>query len=304
MNNQSPTFTTSATLYPANQTALKDSEAADVSVTVNNQGSDPIYEYTSPGLQLNIPDANTYAATKTVTRSGGDYNISTANYNLQVKRVENGKVADKDMTIFIANTAPTISITSNNGTRMRSGGNDNTSQQNYNVVITSTQRLKQAPTLTAPHGTLGTFSFNSNNTSFTATMGVHDNDTKGTHTFTGLTVIGLAGKVQNNINTGANYVFGGFVSRTVDLAATLNETDINVLWVDYNKLTFSWSKNSDVSIRAPAGTTTQITNNWCILSQTSSNTGAPGGPVTVKILDFSKANAATVDSEITMEETI
>ncbi len=305
VNNQAPTFSSGSITYPPGQSALKDVESATVNVVVNNQGGNSAqYTYSSPNNQLSINNTGSYAANKTATRSSGDYNINTTNYRLVVNRVENGRSATKNITVFIAHVAPTINIVTNNGTRMRSGGNDNTSQQNYDVVITSTQRLKQAPTLTAPHGTLGSFSFNANSTSLSANMGVHDNNTKGTHTFTGLNAIGLAGKTQNNVNTGADYVFGGFVSRTVDLVATLNETDINVLWVDYTKLTFSWSKNSDVTIRAAAGTTTQITNNWCILSQTSSNTGTPGGPVTVKILDFSKANAATVDSEITMEETI
>lgn len=304
VNNQAPTFSSGSITYPTGQSALKDTESATVNVVVNNQGDNAQYTYSSPTNQLTINNTGSYAANKTASRASGNYNINTTNYRLVVNRVENGRSATKNMIVFIAHEAPTINIVTNNGTRMRSGGNDNTSQQYYNVVMSSNQRLKQAPTLTAPEGTLGSFNFNNNSTTFTATMGVHDNNDKGSFTYTGLNAIGLAGKTQTTINTGDAYVFGGFVSRTVDLEATLNETDINVLWVNYNKLTFSWSKNSDVSIRAAAGTTTQITNNWCILSQISSNTGNPGGPVTVKILDFSKANAATVNSEITVEETI
>ena len=305
VNNQAPTFSTGSITYPTGQSALKDTEDATVNVVVSNQGGvNAQYTYSSPNNQLTINNTGSYAANKTATRSSGDYNINTTNYRLVVNRVENGRSATKNMTVFIAHAAPTINIVTNNGTRMRSGGNDNTSQQNYNVVMSSTQRLKQAPTLTAPEGTLGNFNYNANSTTFTATMGVHDNNDKGSFTYTGLNAVNLANRAQTTINSGSTYVFGGFVSRTVTLGAFLNETEINVLWVTYNKLTLSWSKNSDVNIRVAAGTTNQITNSWCILDQTTSNTGTAGGPITVKILDFSKTNAVSEDSTITIQETV
>ena len=305
VNNQAPTFSTGSITYPTGQSALKDAESATVNVVVNNQGGvNAQYTYSSPNNQLSINNTGSYAANKTATRSSGNYNINTANYRLVVNRVENGRSSTKNITVFIAHVAPTINIVTNNGTRMRSGGNDNTSQQNYNVVMSSTQRLKQAPTLTAPEGTLGNFNYNAGSTTFTATMGVHDNNDKGSFTYTGLNAVNLANRAQNTINSGGSYVFGGFVSRTVTLEAFLSETDINVLWVTYNKLTISWSKNSDVNIRVAAGTTSQTTNSWCILDQTNSNTGTAGGPITVKILDFSKTNAVSEDSTITIQETV
>lgn len=131
---------------------------------------------------------------------------------------------------------------------------------------------------------------------------MHDNDTKGTHTYTGLVATNLAGRTTNIISSGEGYVFGGFVTRTVPLQAFQSETQIDVLWTTYNKLVLNWSKDSAVNIRQPAGTTNQISDSWCVLNQTTSNTG--NKPITIKILDTSKTNAVSEDSIITIQETV
>lgn len=296
VNNQKPTFSSPSISYPTNQSALKNSESANVNITVSNQGSNPSYVYSSPNSELNITDVTTYNVTKTVSRSSGTYNVNVNNFTLTVKRRENGTEDSKSAVVFIAHTAPTLSISSNNGNRMKSGGNDNTSQQNYNVVIsTGNQRLLEAPTLAAPHGTLGSFSYTASSVTFTASMGVHDNDTKGTHTYTSISAKNLAGITVTNISSGSTYIFGGFVSRTKTLSAQTNEVSINVLHSDYTKVTIAWSANSSVTTRKPIDTTTQTTNAWCLASTSST-------PVTVRILDFSKTNSTTVDSTITIQE--
>lgn len=302
VNNQPPTFSNGDVTYPENQQALKEQETATVNLTVSNQGAEPTYNYTTPQNQISIPEPSTYSENKNVTRVAGDYNISSNNYRLQVTRKENAKSATKSIVVKIADADPTININTNNNTRMRSGGNDNTTQQNYNVVISSNQLLKQAPTLSAPVGTLGEFNYNNNSTTFTATIGVHDNDVKGTHTYTGLTAVNLANRTTQTITSGEQYTFGGFVSRTVPLLAFQNEATINVLWSTYNKLTINWSKDSAVSNRLQPGTTAQTTDSWCILDQTTSNTGTI--PIIVKILDYSKTNAVSEDSTITVQEAV
>ena len=302
VNNQKPTFSSGTITYPTGQLAIKDSENAQVRIVVSNQGASPTYSYTTPRNELSIANPGTYSETKFASRIAGIYNISNNNYQLTVTRVENDNTDSKSMTVLIAQDAPTINITTNNGTRMRSGGNDNTSQQNYTVRITSSQRLAQAPTLSAPVGTLGSFSYSFTSTTFDATIGVHDNDTKGTHTYTGLVATNLAGRTTNIISSGEDYVFGGFVTRTVPLQAFQSETQIDVLWTTYNKLVLNWSKDSAVNIRQPAGTTNQISDSWCVLDQTTSNTG--NKPITIKILDTSKTNAVSEDSTITIQETV
>ena len=302
VNNQKPTFGSTNITYPTGQLAIKDSESAQVKIPVNNQGISPVYDYNSPRGELSISNSTTYSEIKFANRISGTYNISNSNYNLTVTRTENDNTASKSMTVLIAQDAPTINIMTNNGIRMRSGGNDNTSQQNYTVRITSSQRLSQAPILSAPAGTLGNFNYSFTSTTFDATIGVHDDDTKGTHTYTGLVATNLAGRTTNIISSGENYVFGGFVARTLSLQAFQSEVIMNTLWTTYNKLTLNWSKDSAVNIRQPAGTTNQITNSWCILDQLTSNTGDK--PVTIKILDTSKTNAVSEDSTITIQESI
>ena len=308
VNNQTPTLGNTTITYPANQQALKDSETATVNLTVNNQGQNPVYEYTSPNSQLTITSDATYAANKTVTRVGGDYNISTNNYKLLVKRVENGTSGSKNTVVFIAHVAPTISITSNNGTRMRSGGNDNTSQQNYNIVMSSNQILIQAPTLAASNGgTLGTFNFNANSTSLSASMTVHDNDAKGTHSYSSLNAVGLARRAQTSISSGGSYILGGFVSRVLSMNPFGETVSANVLWSTYNKLTLSWSKYPSTTYESkPAGTTGNFADPnkifWSVTDQTSSNTGTT--PITFKILDNSKTSTSTSSTSVTVEETV
>lgn len=299
VNNQTPTIATASITYPAGQQALKDSEQATVNMTVTNQGSTPNYTYSDPlGSELNITQVSTYQADKSVSRKGGGYNISNANFKLLVKRRENGSQSSKTAIVNIANTAPTLSIASNGGARMRSGGNNNTSQQNYNIVIsTGGQRLLQAPTLGAPHGTLGAFDYSTTATTFTASMGVHDNDSKGDHNYSSINAVNLAGKTVTSISSGDEYTFGGFVSRTIDLSAQTNEVSINVLHVDYSKVSISWSGNSGVTSRQPIDTTAQTTNGWCLASATSV-------PVTVRILDFSKTSASSVDTTVTIQEIV
>lgn len=300
VNNQTPTISAATVTYPTNQSALKDSEQATVNMVVTNQGSSPTYTYSDPSTttELTISSASTYSADKQVTRQGGGYNVSSANFQLLVNRNENGTNSTQTAIVNIADTAPTLTVSSNGGTRMRSGGNDGTSQQNYDIVIsTGGQRLIQAPTLGAPEGTLGTFSHSANATTFTASMGVHDNDSKGTHTYSSINAVNLAGKTVTTIGSGSQYTFGGFVSRTKTLTAQTNEVEINVLHVTYTKVTLSWSGNSSVNSRQAIDTTTQTTNGWCLASTAST-------PVTVRILDFSKTSASSVDTTITIEETI
>lgn len=302
VNNRAPSIANAVISYPGTQQALKGNETATVQMEVTNAGSNPSYQYSDPlqgSSQLNIQGGETtYSASKTVQRSSGGYNVSVANYQLVVTRTENGASTTKQAIVQIADTAPTLTVSSNNGARMRSGGNDGTSQQYYNIVIsTGGQRLLQAPTLGVPHGTLGPFNHSATATTFTASMGVHDDNSKGNHTYSSINAVNLAGKTVSSITSGSTYTFGGFVSRTLDLSAQTNEVEMNVLHTTYSKVTISWSANSSVTARKPIDTTTQTTNAWCLASTNAT-------PVTVRILDFSKTNATTVDSTITVEESV
>ena len=154
-----------------------------------------------------------------------------------------------------------------------------------------------------PVGSIGSWSANSQKTRYTSTLAVHDNDAKGTHTYTGMSATGITGLSTNVISSGADYVFGGFVSRVVDISAP-GQADayINVLWSDYNKLSLTWSTGVQIPNKAPAGTTNQITGTWAVVSQTVPDTGTT--PVEVRILDYSATGAISTPTTVTIEEAV
>lgn len=306
VNNVKPTFSFGGVTYPAGQSALKGSEEATVALTITNTDGGSTYTYSDNNrgeIEQSSDPWDTYKQNIKVKHKNSTYNVTSSNFKCVATRESNGSVNEYTTAIAVAAAAPTITIASNSGNRMRSGGNDGTSKGSYTIRITSNQRLKQAPTLSAPEGDLGTFSYSSNSTTFNATMEVHDNDPKGTFQYTGLEAINQAGVSTNTITSGAQYELGGFKSRTVNLIPGTNSQVINVLWSNYNKLSLTWSAGISLT-RAAAGTSPTVTGKWCISDQTVSNTGTPGGPITILILDTSAAGNWTTPSTLTIQEAV
>ena len=277
VNNIKPAFNFGGVTYPSGQTALKGSEIATVALTITNTDGGSTYTYSDNGrgeLEQSTDPWNAYKQNIKVRHKNSTYNVSSANFKCIATRQSNGTSQTWTGIVNVANQQPTISIVSNNGNRMRSGGNDGTSKGSYTIKINSNQRLKQAPALSAPEADMGTFSYSANSTSFTTTMQVHDNDNKGTFTYTGLEAINIAGVSTNTITSGSTYELGGFKSRTVNLIPGTDSQVINVLWSNYNKLSLTWSAGVSLS-RVAAGTPPSITGKWCISDQTTSNTGNP-----------------------------
>ena len=137
---------------------------------------------------------------------------------------------------------------------------------------------------------------------------IDDDHDKGTFNWMSLNIENYSGMTRTTFvgnDTGETYELGGFISRDITLTKTQNETEMNVLYANYSKVELSWSASSDVNIQSPYGTQAGlgIPNNWCLDDQTLGE--APGGPVTIRILDLSKTNAATLaDTTITIEETV
>jgi hypothetical protein len=311
VNNQYPEFVTGSIIYPSGQSGIRQGQTASVHLEARFVGSDPEYLYAHPTSQLKVPPGigdtshanDVYVLPKRTEYNSGDYNISTPNISLNVKRKENGAEATGTHVVNIANVPPIISVTSNNGQRMRSGGRDGTTAPGYPVRVNSDQELASSPAIVIPHGTIGSWSSNSDKTQYANTLTVHDDNEKGTHQYTGLVATGITGLTTSTINTGEHYTFGGFISRQVDISAPGQpDAYINVLWSDYSKLSLSWSSGVQLPIRAAAGTTAQTTGGWAIVSQTAADTGTI--PVEVRILDYSATMSITTPSTITIEETI
>ena len=124
-------------------------------------------------------------------------------------------------------------------------------------------------------GTLGSFSGSTPGSTFTASLAVHDNDTKGTYQWQSLSAQNLAGKITNIITGNDEYILGGFVERDMYFDPQANEKVMGVYVSDVNKLvavdkdliamTFYGDLNDHVrgySITGPSGV---INNNGNIL---------------------------------------
>ena len=290
-----PSVSVGAITYPVSQSALKDSETADVANTASNYD---VIAYDSQNGDISIASPSVFANPKTVTRIAGTYNIATANFRATATRSANAAVTIATGIVKIAHTSPTIDITVP-ASRLRSGGNDGTAAQDHTVTITSSQQLYQAPTLAAGSGG-GTFQgagFSGGPSVWTRALRVSDDDVKAGYSFNTLNAVNLAGKIVTTINSGASYTLGGFVSRAIALAAFANETHMHVAASDYMKVTLSWSFKTSLNIRAALDTSPPVVDSWC-LAATGTN------PVVIRVLDTAATDACSQESTITIQESV
>lgn len=293
LNNLFPAIVFGTKTYPGTQEALKGSEQATVVGTVTNFN---VISYTSPNSELSITSPSTYELNKVATRATGTYNITTNNYRITATRTANNAVTTNQTVVFIANTALTVTV-STPASRLRSGGNDGTSAVNHTITITANQRILGTPTLGTPIGTWQGAGFTGTNGVRNRALQIHDNETKGAYSWGAISVTNLAGVITSTINTGTNFVLGGFISRQISLSAFANESLMNVEAVDYTKVTLLWSFKALPNKRAVGVTATPDPDSW---SLNTLNTN----PTIVRILDTSATAASSQASTITMEETV
>lgn len=281
--------------YPLGQQAIKDSEPA----VVNHVVSDfDVIAYSSPNGQLDITSDSMYEPSKTVSRVSGGYNVSSPNFSIAATRTANGAISVASVTVFIAHSPPSINLNFvGNPTRLRSGGNDGTSPQNYTLVLSSSQQLLGAPSLVAPEGTFIS-GFTGGPSTWTRQLQVHDNDPKGAFNFGNLVAVGLAGVEQTALSSGSTYVLGGFVARTVPLAPFATEATFNVSVSDYTKTVLSWSFKSSLVNRQPIDTVGPVVDGWCLIAPIDTT------PVTVRVLDFAATSSSSSTTTLVIEEVI
>ena len=293
LNNVRPSIAISGITYPASQEALKDSEVATITNSASNYDT---ITYSSPNSELSIANPTTFAASKTVTRIAGTYNITTNNITITANRVANATGTTQSSVVYIAHTSPTIAVSS--PTRLRSGGSDGSTTPTHTITITATQRLIQAPTLVAPKGAWQGTAFSGVSTTWTRGINVDDTVEKGAFSWGAMTAVNLAGKSVTTISTGSTYVIGGFVSRTITVPAFNNEVAMHVAATTYSKVSISWTITSlPVKGALNASAVPPTPNGWCL-------TAVDTNPVTIRILDTSAANSSSQDSYITIEEAI
>ena len=247
LNNTQPSLVFGAITYPASQFALKGSESATVAVTESNVDT---VSYSSPNSELSITNPTT-GGNKTVSRIAGGYNIATNNLSVTVDKTSNATTATFSTVVWIANTAPTITVTTP-AARLRS-------PQNHTISINSNQRTQATPTLNASVGTFGgSWTTANNGLTWTRSLAIADSDTKGAANFSGLSITNLAGIEVTAITTGAAYTVGGFVQRTLTFplwdANQIREVAIGTQVSDVTKLVaFNVTRNRATTYRATVG---------------------------------------------------
>ena len=297
LDQTSPSVSSASITYPATQSALKDSETADINVSASDF-TEIRYSSPSPYAQLSIPSDTTYSLTKTVTRIAGGYNVSNSNYRVEARKSSNGTSTVVNAIVFIANDSAVISVTTP-ASRLRSGGNDGTNIENHVIIATSNQRLSSF--MMSEQSSYGSFASvwvgASNNTSWTRTLQVSDTHSKGAGTFNSISAVNLAGKVTTTLNSGSSYTLGGFVARTLTLPAFANEVASNVKAVNFAKVTLIWSfKTLPLYSTSTLGdTVTPQANKWTL---------ATLDPATVRILDTSATSSSSQSSSIVLEEVV
>jgi hypothetical protein len=264
-NNLHPSVIVTDVVYPGSQQALKGAEQALVNHSVFNFNS--IF-YDDPIGQLFISNNTVYDPAKTVTRTSGTYNVSAYNFRISALRTANRAVTEVSTIVNIASVAAAVSVTEP-ATRLRSGGNDGTSPQDYLISIVSSQRLASAPSLSPdPVGSRGTFlgSWTGGPSTWTRYLRVSDTDEKGTFGWSSLVATNLAGIVTTAITGDAQYTLGGFVGRTVTWTAFQTiSLDLMVPVSDLSKIQAGlWSATNQPSIRWPVGTSPPKTDGYTV----------------------------------------
>lgn len=238
LDSDEPQIVISSITYPIGQEALKDNEQAEIIYFYNETESLSVAALNSE-LTINTPSP-AVGGQILVERASGDYNITNNNVRITGIKTTNDTSAYVDTCVYIANIAPIITLTGvHTGTRLRSGGNNGTSAQNYQVVINSDQRLLNTPTLT-PAASAGTFigAWSSTNYGtgqvFGRNIQIHDSITRGTYSFTLTNTTNLAGITTTTITSGDSYTVGGFVSRsgTFDAGVAYDDIGVNVSGLD------------------------------------------------------------------------
>lgn len=225
LNNRKPVITISEVQYPTEQFAIKTGES--IKLLHNIEHYDTV-AYSSPNGQLNIANPTQFHAEKQVDYLSGTYNDSTDNLTITARKASNGATTVVRQLVSIATATPSIVLTVP-AARLRSGGNHGTAVQRHTITLTSNQMLVTEPQLNAPEGTWDSVDWKPNATRkvWTRVLLVHDDNAKGEFTFNSAKVVNGAG-VENTTITGSDrYVLGGFVFRTLSVAAYPNrEADI------------------------------------------------------------------------------
>lgn len=214
-DNRTPVIGGVSINYPGSQTAIKASEVADVSYTglqftstisVNFAGTDQLapvspgsVPYTVSGATLNT----------TVGRGVTGYN-GPANVTATATNSNNGKTATSNFTVHVQDTsfdAPTVTVNGGSKVSTAVGGKAVT------LAIASEVRLKNPTGLVTVAGaSVGSFSTANNGYTWTATITVADNATRGSNA---VADTGVVTGADSAVVVSGSYIVSGFDERVI-----------------------------------------------------------------------------------------
>lgn len=315
VNNAGPVFSGFNVSYPTNQSAVQSGDTADVTLNISSAGDSPTYTYSDSTGQLSIPDTTSYSATKTVTaNNSGAYNISSTNYRVVVVRTENNKSATYTNNVKVVDTLPALTI-SGNSNSFRSGGDENTSTQTYQITVTSNQQLTSFSMDAA--GTAGTFlgswSGSNSNRTWTRNIQISDADAKGTFNFQNVAAVNLVNETQTSASN-TQYTLAGFVQRSLTMSAlsrtralgtnVADPTNITASETFRGTITFDNTIADGTTIDGDISSGIDVTNKFTIVDSSDTSVVDYNGD-TIFYLDRTAVNNnVSGTSVITVEETI
>ena len=204
-----PSLSLNSIINSSGYLAAKVGESVDVKITAQN--FDTILYNSS---QMTIPDDNVYNQVKTALITFSGYSVSN-NYTVTAHKNSNDSSTTLNVAVKIASSQPTATISiSGNPSRLLSSPSGSL----YTVIITPTQLLANAPSMTASIGTWqGTWvSVGSN---WQRVLSIKDTDDKGSGLFSNLILLNEANVSGSIIISGSTYVVGGFTNRTLTFPA-------------------------------------------------------------------------------------
>ena len=214
-NGSTPSVSISSTSYPASQQAIKNTESATVSNTLNNYDS---VIYSSPNNQLTISNPNTFEQNKNVDYLNGGYNVKNDggqnNIKISATKTSNGITIESQDIVNIANSPLILSI-NNLSSKLSSSVPGESDQFN----LSSSQLMLNSPTLSldpsqSPPSSLTQINSGTSKNSNSYRINISDSDQKGTFNWQ-VSARNLANISTTNISTNSSYTLSGFSQRTI-----------------------------------------------------------------------------------------
>jgi hypothetical protein len=197
---------------------------------------------------------------------------------------------------------------------MKSGGQENTSVQIYQITVTSNQQLGSFDlAATGGAGTLtGSWNGSDSNRTWTRNLQVSDLDDKGEFSWLNLAAVNLSNMTQDTISSGDKYTLSGFVARVLTMSALSrtrhlgtnvgDPTDLTISETFRGGITFDSSIANGSTLDADISTGVDVTNKYTIVDSSNLTVVDHGGDTFFYLDRVAVNNNVSGTSQITVQE--